>query len=336
MRALANPDPLLRIGPYTTRNNFALAPMAGLTDVPFRAIAWEMGAGYMVSEMLGSKAALWDTGKSRARRVQVPGVDPVAVQIAGTEPEVMAEAARRHCDEGAQIIDLNFGCPAKKVCRKAAGSAMLADLDTMARIVEACAGAVDAPVTVKTRIGLEADDLIGLQAARAVVDAGAQMVVLHGRTRAQKFTGSADHAPARRITGQLSVPVLVNGDIVDAPSAARAMSQSGADGVMIGRGAMGQPWLFRALRGGADLSLAEKLDVMLRHIRSTHEFYGAPQGVRIARKHIEAYIALLLADWPAEHLRDHLRRGHRLQQPQEQLAFLAETVARLDAQDWAA
>lgn len=300
--------------------------MAGLTDVPFRRTAWAMGAGYMVSEMLGSKPALWDTGKSRARRVLVPGVEPVAVQIAGTDPQIMAEAARRHVDEGAQIIDLNFGCPAKKVCRKAAGSALLGDIDTMIAIVEACVAAVPVPVTAKTRLGLEAGDLLGLKALRAVVEAGAAMVVLHGRTRAAKFTGHADHTPASTLSGQLGVPLLVNGDVIDAESARRALAQSGADGVMLGRGAIGQPWIFRTLNGGSPLTLEAKLAVMLDHIEYTHEFYGLPDGVRIARKHMQAYIARLFDNWPQERVRSLTRRGHRLECPKAQLMFMREIV----------
>ena len=221
--------------------------MAGMTDVPFRKLAWRFGAGHMVSEMVTSKLELWDTGKSRARRVLISEVRPQAVQIAGHDPGTMAESARRLTGEGVEWVDLNFGCPAKKVCRKAAGSALLANIDQISRIVTAVVSAVDVPVSIKTRTGLSLEDGSGTEAAIAAQEAGAQLVVMHGRSRACRFKGPCPHRvrEARRL---LRVPLLVNGDITDA-SAEQALKSSGADGVMLGRDAVGQPWIFAEFPG---------------------------------------------------------------------------------------
>jgi tRNA-dihydrouridine synthase B len=275
------------------RSPFALAPMAGLTDVPFRTLAWELGAGYMVSEMVTSKAELWETGKSRLRRVLVPGVNPNAVQIAGHDPLVMAESAKRLVGEGVEVIDINFGCPAKKVCRKAAGSALLADIDNIGRIVESVASAVDVPVTIKTRTGLTIDDAVGVLAAYVAQEAGARMVVMHGRSRACRFKGQASYEKIQQAKQKLNIPLLVNGDIDSLASAQRAREISGADGVMIGRGAIGQPWIFAELIGKPLPNRQQQLQIMLRHLKLMHEFYGPEQGLRIARKHIEAYLGRL-------------------------------------------
>jgi len=280
----------MKIGALELPNTFALAPMAGLSDVPFRTIAWQLGRPYLVSEMVSSKAELWETGKSRLRRVPVPGATPVAVQIAGTDPQVMAQAAQRHVDEGVEIIDINFGCPAKKVCRKFAGSALLQDLDLVGRIVDAVARAVPVPVTVKTRTGLTTDDDLGVQAGCIAVQNGAQMVVMHGRSRACKFNGSADYTAARALKSLVNVPVMVNGDIDSVAAAQQALAVSGADGVMIGRGALGQPWLFAELAGHPVPDRPGKWQIICTHVESMHSFYGELAGLRIARKHVLAYL----------------------------------------------
>ncbi len=281
------------IGNTATRNRVALAPMAGLTDVPFRTVAWQMGAGYMVSEMVSSQPQLWDSGKSKQRRIPVPGVAPVAVQIAGTQPGLMAEAAQRHEDDGVQVIDINFGCPAKKVCRKAAGSALLANIDQISEIVYAVCAAVKIPVTVKTRTGLVPGDGLGLVAAKAAAQAGAQMIVLHGRSRACRFQGFAQHHTAGELKRHITVPLLVNGDLQDLHSVRTALRLSGADGVMIGRGAIGKPWLFRELLGQPPLSAEQKWQLVLDHVAAMHSFYGEEMGVRIARKHVLSYLQKL-------------------------------------------
>jgi tRNA-dihydrouridine synthase B len=275
------------------RNRIALAPMAGLTDVPFRTLAWRFGAGHMVSEMVASKLDLWHTQKSQLRREALPCAAPTAVQMAGNEPAVMAETARRLVDEGAALIDINFGCPAKKVCRRAAGSALLGDLDRVANIVETVAAAVTVPVTIKTRTGLVVDDRIGAEAVRAAEQAGARMVVMHGRSRACKFAGAVRFAAVAEASRDLSIPVFANGDIDDAQSAAQALAQSGADGIMIGRGAIGQPWIFQELAGAGAPTLPQRLAIMCEHLDHMHRFYGLQQGVRIARKHIQAYLQRL-------------------------------------------
>lgn len=289
--AAANPISLSST--VSLRSPFALAPMAGLTDVPFRTLAWELGAGYMVSEMVTSKAELWETGKSRLRRVLVPGVNPNAVQIAGHDPGVMAESAKRLVGEGVQVIDINFGCPAKKVCRKAAGSALLADIDNIGRIVETVAGAVDVPVTIKTRTGLTIEDEAGVLAACAAQEAGARMVVMHGRSRACRFKGQASYEKVQLAKQKLNIPLLVNGDIDSLASAQKARAISEADGVMIGRGAIGQPWIFAELAGLPLPNRQQQLQIILRHLKLMHEFYGPEQGMRIARKHVEAYLGRL-------------------------------------------
>ena len=294
--------------------------MAGLTDVPFRTLAWRFGAGYMVSEMVSSKPELWDTGKSRSRRVPVPGVEPAAMQIAGTEPDVMAETARRLVDDGVEVVDLNFGCPAKKVCRKNAGSALLADIDLIARIIDAVANAVDVPVTAKTRLGLEPGDHKGRAAAKVMQEAGAQMLVIHARSRACRFVGAVDYQSVADIKKQVQIPVLVNGDITDSESLTRALALSGADGAMIGRAAIGQPWLFSELAGKKSPSLAEKWQVITEHVAAMHEFYGDFTGVRVARKHMAAY---------AQHLPFHgVKDFQRLEAPSAQLGWMANCRER--------
>ncbi len=278
-----------------------------------RTLVWRYGAGYVVSEMVSSKPELWDTGKSRHRRVPVPGVTPVAIQLAGTDPAVISAAARRHVDDGVQVIDLNFGCPAKKVCRKAAGSALLGELDRVSAIVEAVATAVDVPVTVKTRTGLTPGDRLGHEAARRAVAAGAQMVVMHARSRQCRFAGPVDYDAVAQPA--LGVPLLVNGDIEDAVTARAAMRQAGADGVMIGRAALGQPWLFAVLQGAPEPTLAEKWAVIGEHLAMMHEFYGDHAGVRIARKHVQAYFQRLGCA-------DRLPAFQRMECPREQLRYV--------------
>ena len=300
--------------------------MAGLSDVPFRSLVWRMGAGYMVSEMVSSKAELRETGKSRLRRVPVPGAFPVAVQIAGTDPKVMADAARRHVDDGVQVIDINFGCPAKKVCRKSAGSALLADLDLLGRIVAGVVAAVEVPVTIKTRAGLVVGDRLGVQAGRIAAECGAQLIVMHGRSRACRFNGHADYAAVRQLKQTVDVPVLVNGDIDSVEQANTALTATGADGVMIGRGAIGQPWIFAALTGAKIPQRAEQWRLVQEHVAMMHDFYGAQDAVRIARKHVIAYLQRLQCGNYSPHF---LRLGDA-QQQLDWLACVAENDLQAD------
>lgn len=310
------------IGPYRLRNAVLLAPMAGITDAPFRALAWRFGAGYVVGEMVGSDESLWNTPKSRFRRAAVDGIGPRAVQIAGSEPAVMAEAARRHVDDGADIIDINFGCPAKKVCRRAAGSQLLQHPDLVVAIAEACVRAVAAPVTVKMRTGYAPEQRNGVDVARRLEQAGVAAITVHGRTRACAFRGEAEYDTIARTKTSVSIPVFANGDI-DSPAKARmVLAATGADGVMVGRAALGAPWLPGLIAGeiGREPSVDERWALMAEHVRALHDFYGAEpgndRGVRIARKHVQWYLAQMQADAAAA------RSFHRLTDPAAQLAWL--------------
>ena len=283
-------DQPLSVGGLAVRNPIALAPMAGVADVPFRQLAWELGAGYMVSEMVSSTDHLWDTDKNRWRRAQIPGVFPNVIQIAGSDPKMLSESAKKVMDEGADIVDINFGCPAKKVCKKFAGSALLDDLSLIGSIVDSVSSAVSVPVTIKTRVGVTAGDRIGIEAARIAQEAGAQMVVMHSRSRACRFQGVAEHQKLAELKSRLNIPFLVNGDISDKPSAKSALLKSLADGVMLGRGAIGQPWIFGELLGNKDLSILGKWEIMERHLKLAYEFYGMGVGLRMMKKHIKAYL----------------------------------------------
>jgi tRNA-dihydrouridine synthase B len=292
---------MLRIGPYTFPNCVALAPMAGVTDLPFRQLCRDLGAGLVVSEMLGSDPALYHTRKSRLRRRHDGEASPRIVQIAGGDPEQMAAAARLNVAEGADIIDINMGCPAKKVCRKAAGSALLRDEALVAAILQQVVSAVDVPVTLKIRTGWSPEFRNGVRIARIAEQAGIAALAVHGRTRACKFNGAVEYDSIAEIVAAVSIPVLANGDI-DSPARAQAvLAHTGAAGVMVGRAAQGRPWLpgliaahlagTPILEPDADAQSA----ILLRHLRALHEFYGARHGVRIARKHVGWYLS---TTWP--------------------------------------
>ncbi len=317
---------VVSIGPYKLRNPILLAPMAGITDAPFRELAWRFGVGYVVSEMLGAKGALWDTTKSRLRRVPVDGIEPRAVQIAGGDPATVAEAARRHVDDGAQIIDINFGCPAKKVCRKAAGSQLLADPDLVAAIVRATVRAVKVPVTVKMRTGYSPQQKNGVEIACRLEDEGVAAIVVHGRTRACGFAGAAELETVAEIKARLTVPVFANGDVVAPEHARRVLQSTGVDGVMVGRAALGAPWLpgMMADPGRREPSLAGKWAVMVEHVTSLHRFYG-DKGVRIARKHVQWYLAGMAVE-PAV-----AREFNRIAEAPAQLDWLLAGSARAAA-----
>jgi tRNA-dihydrouridine synthase B len=287
---------MLRIGPYTLANNLALAPMAGVTDLPFRLLCRRMGAGVAAGEMLTSDVRLWNSAKSRRRMDHTGEPEPRVVQIAGGDPEMMADAARRNVDAGAQIIDINMGCPAKKVCNKAAGSALMRDEPLVRRILEAVVAAVDAPVTLKMRTGWAPEHRNGVAIARMAERIGVQALAVHGRTRACMYQGNAEYETIRAIKQSVSIPVFANGDIDSPRKAKLVLEQTGADGVMVGRSAQGRPWVFREiaefLRHGAQArepSIAEVRDIMLAHLRDLHAFYGEEAGVRVARKHIDWY-----------------------------------------------
>jgi tRNA-dihydrouridine synthase B len=290
----------MRIGPYSLRNKLVLAPMAGVTDRPFRQLCKSLGAGMAVSEMVTSRAELRDSLKTRRRRDHEGEVEPRIVQIAGGDPEMVAEAAAFNVAEGAQIIDINMGCPAKKVCNKAAGSALLQDEDLVKRILEATVAAVDVPVTLKIRTGWDREHRNGVRVAELAEQAGIQALAVHGRTRADAFKGEAEYETIRAIKAAVKIPVMANGDVETPAQAKAVLEATGADFLMIGRAAQGRPWIFREiehfLATGRQLAAPapdEVCGIMLGHLDNLYSFYGEFTGVRIARKHISWYLKTL-------------------------------------------
>jgi len=291
---------VLSIGPYQLPNPVILAPMAGVTDQPFRQLCRRLGAGLVVSEMVTSDTRLWSSRKSQLRLNHTGEPEPRSVQIAGGDPQMMAEAARMNQDFGAQIIDINMGCPAKKVCNKAAGSALLRDEALVADILEAVVAAVQVPVTLKIRTGWDPDNRNGLNIARIAEASGIQALAVHGRTRSELYTGHAEYATIAEIKQTISIPVFANGDITSAEKARDVLQQTGADAVMIGRAAQGRPWIFgeidHFLRTGNTLpepTLATQQAILMEHLSALHQFYGAEHGARIARKHVGWYLQTL-------------------------------------------
>jgi tRNA-dihydrouridine synthase B len=294
----------VRIGRWTVAPALALAPMAGVTDRPFRVLCRRLGAGIAASEMVTSDARLWDTRKSRFRLDHAGEPRPRVVQIAGAEPRMLAEAARLNAALGADIIDINMGCPAKKVCNRAAGSALMRDERLVREILEAVVSAVDVPVTLKMRTGWDAGRRNAVTVARMAEDIGVAALAVHGRTREQMFEGAAEHATTRAVVESVRIPVLANGDVTCGERAAAVLAATGAAGVMIGRGALGRPWIFRGIASrlatgceAAPPSPAEVRAIILGHLEALHGFYGADQGVRMARKHL-AWYAKQLAGAP--------------------------------------
>jgi tRNA-dihydrouridine synthase B len=291
-------DPTMRIGPYTLSSPFLLAPMAGITDAPFRKLCRRFGAGLTPSEMTTADISLWRTAKSRHRLDLDMDAEPRVIQIAGSEPEQMALAARLCEDRGAQIVDINMGCPAKKVCSKAAGSALLQDEKLVARILSSVVSAVEVPVTLKIRTGWDSAHRNGVQIARIAEDCGVQALAVHGRTRACRFRGHAEYETIARIKSAIGIPVIANGDITTPEKSLEVLRLSSADGLMIGRAARGRPWIFRELdhyrRTGTNIACLDKnilRDIMLGHLDELHRFYGVERGVRVARKHLTWYCA---------------------------------------------
>jgi len=286
----------MRIGPYQLKNNLVVAPMAGVTDRPFRQLCKRMGAGMAVSEMVASNSLLWGSEKTRRRANHAGEVDPISVQIAGADPAMMAQAARYNVDEGAQIIDINMGCPAKKVCNVMAGSALLQNEPLVRRIVEAVVRAVQVPVTLKIRTGWDRGNRNAVGVARLAEDAGIQALAVHGRTRACGYSGDAEYDTIAAVKAAVKIPVIANGDIATPEKAEHVLSYTGADAVMIGRAAQGRPWIFREieyyLHTGTHLAAPEVEEihrVLIAHLHDLYAFYGEHTGVRVARKHISWY-----------------------------------------------
>ena len=309
------------IGPHQLRNNLLVAPMAGVTDRPFRQLCKTMGAGMAVSEMVASNSLLWGSEKTRRRANHEGEVEPIAVQIAGADPHMLAEAAQYNVDQGAQIIDINMGCPAKKVCNVMAGSALLKDEQLVGRILAAVVGAVSVPVTLKIRTGWDRGSRNALCVARIAEDAGIQALAIHGRTRACGFSGDAEYETIAAVKSEAAIPVIANGDI-DTPERVRqVLDYTKADGVMIGRAAQGRPWMFREishyLETGKHLPPPEVTEihrVLVAHLHELYEFYGEYTGVRVARKHISWYTKGLAGSAAFRHAMN------RLESSAEQLA----------------
>jgi len=287
----------MQIGAHVLRNGLFVAPMAGVTDRPFRALCRRYGAGLAVSEMVSSRPELRATRKSRLRREHGGETGPVSVQIAGADPRMMAEAARLNAAEGAEIIDINMGCPAKKVCNVAAGSALLSDEPLVARILETVVAAAGVPVTLKIRTGPSPERRNAVRVAQIAESAGVRLLAVHGRTRACGFRGEAEFDTIAEVKSRVRIPVIANGDIATPEDARRVLAVTGADGVMIGRAAHGRPWLFRAiasfLRDGSTPpppGAAQIRAVVLEHLDGLYALYGEELGVRIARKHVGWYL----------------------------------------------
>ena len=319
---------MLQIGPYKLPNRVALAPMAGVTDLPFRRLCAEFGAGLVVSEMISCNPALRDSRKTQWRSRHDAEIAPRSVQIAGNDPLQMAEAARFNVASGAQIIDINMGCPAKKVCRKAAGSALLADEPLVRAILSAVIAAVDVPVTLKIRTGTSPQEKNGVSIARIAQDAGIAALAVHGRTRACAFKGQVEYDTIAEIVAATEIPVFANGDIDSPATAAAVMAHTGAAGVMIGRAAQGKPWLCGQIATHlatgitpAAPSRTRQLAIMQQHVVQLHDFYGEFMGVRIARKHVS---------WYLQHSPDyaiHRSLFNRLDMAGEQLHYLEQLSA---------
>lgn len=320
----------MQIGSHILKNNLIVAPMAGVTDRPFRQLCKSMGAAMAVSEMVSSNSLLWGSEKTRRRANHEGEVDPISVQIAGADPAMMAEAARYNVAQGAQIIDINMGCPAKKICNVMAGSALLQDEPLVGKILDAVVGAVDVPVTLKIRTGWDKQHKNALSVARIAESAGIQALAIHGRTRACAYTGHAEYDTIATVKAAVNIPVIANGDINTPEQARQILAYTGADAVMIGRAAQGRPWIFREisyyLETGEHTPLPEVAEihrVLIDHLHDLYEFYGEYSGVRIARKHISWYTKGLVGSAVFRHLMN------QLQNTEQQLAAVDEFFNKL-------
>jgi tRNA-dihydrouridine synthase B len=320
----------MRIGSHILKNKLIVAPMAGVTDRPFRQLCKSLGAGMAVSEMVSSNSLLWGSEKTRRRANHEGEVDPISVQIAGADPAMMAEAARYNVGQGAQIIDINMGCPAKKICNVMAGSALLQDQPLVGRILDAVVAAVNVPVTLKIRTGWDKQHKNALAVARIAESAGVQALAIHGRTRACAYTGHAEYDTIAAVKAAVNIPVVANGDITTPEKAKQVLEFTGADAIMIGRAAQGRPWIFREinhyLATGTHLQLPEVAEihhVLIKHLHDLYHFYGEYSGVRIARKHISWYTKGLVGSAGFRHAMN------QLQSTDQQLSAVNEFFSEL-------
>ena len=320
----------MQIGPYVLNNNLIVAPMAGVTDRPFRQLCKSMGAGMAVSEMVSSNSLLWGSEKTLRRADHTGEVDPISVQIAGADPSMMAEAARYNVERGAQIIDINMGCPAKKICNVMAGSALLQNEILVGRILDAVVSAVDVPVTLKIRTGWDKQHRNALSVARIAESAGVRAIAIHGRTRACAYTGNAEYDTIAAVKSEVRIPVIANGDITTPEKVKQVLEYTGADAVMIGRAAQGRPWIFREishyLATGQHLPLPDVSEihrVLINHLHDLYDFYGEYSGVRIARKHISWYTKGLVGSAAFRH------NMNQLQTTDQQMAAASEFFSEL-------
>ncbi|MEW6313129.1 MAG: tRNA dihydrouridine synthase DusB [Pseudomonadota bacterium] len=326
----------MQIGPYQLRNNLLVAPMAGVTDRPFRQLCKEMGAGMAVSEMVASNSLLWGSEKTKRRANHDGEVKPVSVQIVGADPAMLVEATRYNVDQGAQIIDINMGCPAKKICNVMAGSALLQDEPLVGRILDSVVGAANTagvPVTLKIRTGWDKQNRNAIRVAKIAESAGIQALAIHGRTRACGYSGDAEYDTIAAVKSAIRIPVIANGDITTPQKAKQVLDYTGADAVMIGRAAQGRPWIFREiehyLATGTELpppEVAEIHRVLVDHLHDLYAFYGEYSGVRIARKHISWYTKGLAGSASFRHMMN------QLQSTVEQLAAVDEFFGQMKAQ----
>jgi len=327
----------MHIGPYQLRNNLIVAPMAGVTDRPFRQLCKAMGAGMAVSEMVASNSLLRGSAKTLRRANHDGEVDPISVQIAGADPRMLADAARYNVDEGAQIIDINMGCPAKKVCNVMAGSALLRDEPLVGRILDAVVAAVSVPVTLKIRTGWDRGNRNALSVARTAERAGIKALAIHGRTRACGYSGEAEYDTIAAVKARVGIPVIANGDISTPERVKQVLDYTHADGVMIGRAAQGRPWMFREiqhyLETGQRLPAPEVGEihrVLIGHLNDLYQFYGEYTGVRVARKHISWYTKGLAGSAAFRHAMNQLETSAaQLQAVNDFFAQLAERGQRL-------
>ncbi len=326
------------IGPYKLSNTLVLSPMAGITDAPFRSICRRLGAGLAVSEMVTTKPELWHTAKSQRRMDHSGDGEPRSVQIAGTDPQVMAVAAQYNVEQGAQIIDINMGCPAKKVCNVYAGSALLQNEKLVSEILTAVVNAVNVPVTLKIRTGWDHKHRNALNIAHIAEASGIQALAIHGRTRADAYKGVAEYDTIKKVKANSKIPIFANGDICTPTKAKAVLNYTGADGLLIGRAAQGNPWIFREvahyLKTGQTLpepTLLEKGNVILEHLQALHRFYGEKSGARIARKHIGWYFKPIferfysLDDW-SKHYWPNI---NKLENCEQQYIAVSDCIAQL-------